>query len=152
MVRGRHNAGFTLIEVVLAAMLMMLIWAVFYSVTTATVARVNEEEEIIDAQQNVRLVMDRLSRELRQAKRVEAFGENWISFRDVNQRLIRYYLDGEGEIQRAVSGGGNNIVAYGIDRLHVFWDPERCSVYLTVYAQKHRFAARTTVNVRVENH
>lgn len=148
----RRSAGFTLIEVILATGLMVLIWAVFYNVATTTVARIKAGEERLDAEQNVRLVMDRMTRELRQAKTVETLGEKSISWRDVNQRLIRYYLDDEGEIQRAVSGEGNNIVAYGIDELSVSWGPHKKSVYIAVYALKHQIVARTTVNIRMENH
>lgn len=63
---------------------------------------VSQAEEL----QNVRVIMDRLSRELRQANEIAEISSNKIMFEDGHQtsrlQYIKYFIDGNNDIKRQV--------------------------------------------------
>lgn len=125
--------GLTLIEVLVTAVLLSLILGAAYFVVGSTMLNWKKGDEQVDVQQNLRLAMDRLTRELRTSVSIDPSmdlfigedenGRQCIIFKNIFRRqdnteyigYIKYYLDGS-EIKRATSADkaswqGNNPVA-----------------------------------------
>ncbi|NHM27803.1 prepilin-type N-terminal cleavage/methylation domain-containing protein [Desulfofundulus sp. TPOSR] len=109
--------GLTLIEVLVTAVLLSLILGAAYFVVDSTMLNWKKGDEQVDVQQNLRLAMDRLTRELRVSAGVDEINpQSYIIFKSPdNTKYIKYYLYG-GEIKRATSSNkiiweGNNPVA-----------------------------------------
>ncbi|MDQ0286526.1 prepilin-type N-terminal cleavage/methylation domain-containing protein [Desulfofundulus luciae] len=109
--------GLTLIEVLVTAVLLSLILGAAYFVVDSTMLNWKKGDEQVDVQQNLRLAMDRLTRELRVSAGVDEINpQSYIIFKSPdNAKYIKYYLYG-GEIKRATSSNkiiweGDNPVA-----------------------------------------
>ncbi len=109
--------GLTLIEVLVTAVLLSLILGSAYFIVDSTMLNWKKGDEQVDVQQNLRLAMDRLTRELRaSAGIVNISSQSHIIFMSPdNTKYIKYYLYGS-EIKRATSidkvyWKGNNPVA-----------------------------------------
>lgn len=167
----QEERAFTLVEVLLSSILLVLVLATAFQGLKLVNDYYAGAEARLDRQQNVRLALDRLSSEAREASRVtkpdylagETTSELWLFYAagrttsdgdPYNQ--VRYYLSG-GQLLRglrqaadplseAVSWQGNNVVAYGIDRLE-FTAPE--ADLLTIKVGSGAYQARTTVYLRV---
>jgi prepilin-type N-terminal cleavage/methylation domain-containing protein len=110
--------GLTLIEVLVTAVLLSLILGAAYFVVDSTMLNWKKGDEQVDVQQNLRLAMDRLTRELRTSYSMDPStdlfigkdenGRPCIVFKGLFRRqdkteyigYIKYYLDGS-EIKRA---------------------------------------------------
>ncbi|MCL6636007.1 MAG: prepilin-type N-terminal cleavage/methylation domain-containing protein [Peptococcaceae bacterium] len=120
--------GLTLIEVLVTAVLLSLILGAAYFVVDSTMLNWKKGDEQVDVQQNLRLAMDRLTRELRTSYSTDPNTDLFIG-KDENDRpcivfkglfrrpdnteyigYIKYYLDGS-EIKRATSS--NKIIWEG---------------------------------------
>lgn len=109
--------GLTLIEVLVTTVLLSLILGAAYFVLDSIMPNWKKGDEQIDVQQNLRLVMDRLTRELRASAGIEEIApQSHIIFKSPDSSLfVKYYLYGN-EIKRATSTNktywaGNNPVA-----------------------------------------
>ncbi|WP_445348981.1 PilW family protein [Desulforudis sp. DRI-14] len=137
--------GLTLIEVLVTAVLLSLILGTAYFVVDSSMLNWKKGDEQVDVQQNLRLAMDRLTRELRaSAGVVEIPPNSYIVFMSPdfmspdNKRYIKYYLSGN-EIKRATSNDnvywyGNNPVAGRIQAVsfqRVYGRPATVEVKLT---------------------
>lgn len=116
---GWAERGFTLAEVIIAVMIFGLVMAATYQIFWVTDTSWRRGEARIDAQQNLRIVMDRMSRELRQAKSFNIVEDPpdppVLEFINQDGGEISYSLDeADNEIQRYVNGTGGNIVGYNI--------------------------------------
>ena len=156
-----HQDGFTFVEVVVAAVLLVLLMAGLYQATAFGLSMWDKGEKQIDEQQNVRLAANHIARELRTAYSFD-IGTPGVSENPDNSIImvvpkknlapedspvIRYYFDGGNEIQRSVSGEGNNIVAYGIKRLK-FSSPEKNIVVVDIQGSGG-YRLKTKVFVRM---
>lgn|GEM_PF-1136872 len=111
------HRGLTLIEVLVTAVLLSLILGAAYFIVDSTMLNWKKGDEQVDVQQNLRLAMDRLTRELRVSAGLDEINpQSYIIFKSPdNAKYIKYYLYG-GEIKRATSSNkiiweGNNPVA-----------------------------------------
>lgn len=153
-----HQEGFTLVEVVVAAVLLALLMAGLYQATVFGLSMWDRGERQIDEQQNVRLAANHIARELRTAYSFDIGAEGVsqepsdslsmvIPGKNQTPENCRYYFDGGNEIQRRIRGGGNNIVAYGIKRLK-FSSPEENMVVIEVEG-RGGYSLKTQVLVRM---
>ncbi len=63
----RHQSGFTLVELLVVILIFGIFAGAVYSLYIAHMKTVISREEVLDVQQNVRIAMDRLTRDLRMA-------------------------------------------------------------------------------------
>jgi prepilin-type N-terminal cleavage/methylation domain-containing protein len=105
------SRGLTLIEVLVTAVLLSLILGAAYFVVDSAMLNWKKGDEQVDVQQNLRLAMDRLTRELRISAGVDTISpQSYIIFKEIikdrNNReyteYIKYYLYGN-EIKRSTS-------------------------------------------------
>jgi prepilin-type N-terminal cleavage/methylation domain-containing protein len=122
--------AFTLIEVVVSSVILALFMAGLYQVIALGSSLWERGQVKIDEQQNVRIALNHVVRELRTAhsfdigvKGPSDEPHNTIEMKIPNSkddfrthRSIRYYLKGEN-LLRDVGGAGHNIVAYGIQSI-----------------------------------
>ncbi len=109
--------GMTLIEVLMTTVLLSVLLGAAYFLVNSTMHSWKKSEAQIAVQQDLRLVMDRLTRELRASAGIdELSARSHIVFKNPdNTKYIKYFLDGR-EIKRAISSNkihwdGNNAAA-----------------------------------------
>lgn len=114
----RDDAGFTVVEVLVTAVILVLLLGAVYTVFESGLNIWFQSERKVDRQQNVRIAVDRLTREIRNGRRlVDTDGKTYIEFEDYLGRTIRYYHDSaEEKVWRYVKGtnGRGTVVAYQI--------------------------------------
>jgi type II secretory pathway pseudopilin PulG len=64
---SRRNGGFTLVEVIMVAFMLGLVMASVYSLYSTSQKAASMEDEVVDVQQNLRIAMDSMSRDIRHA-------------------------------------------------------------------------------------
>lgn len=64
---GRHEGGFTLIELMISAAVQGVVMAGLLGLLISTRDAYNRGSSVIDAQQNVRVALERISKEVREA-------------------------------------------------------------------------------------
>ncbi|MGQ9824077.1 MAG: hypothetical protein ACUVSK_03610 [Desulfotomaculales bacterium] len=70
-------------------------------------------EKGVDVQENLRLGLDRMSRELRTATVLRDAKANSVKFDTAYAKTVRYYYDPEkGQLMREVDGGSNPLASY----------------------------------------
>ena len=123
-----HQGGFTLTEMIIAITIFALIVVAVYSVYTLSHQAYREGERAAETIQNGRVVLERISREIRQAKEIvtelsddEAGATSTILFQDGHEistiHYINYFKEGTN-VKREV-------IAYyfsGDPATHVPWD------------------------------
>ena len=63
----------------------------------------------------MRIVLDRIVREVREAQELIETGDTYLAFEDYDGQEITYYFEAEqGQIRRNVDGSGHTIVGDGI--------------------------------------
>jgi prepilin-type N-terminal cleavage/methylation domain-containing protein len=118
--------GFTLTEMIVAITIFVLIVVAIFSVQTLTHRAYREGENIAEITQNGRVILERMVREIRQAKEIvteladeEANGTSTILFQDGNDlstiRYIHYFKENR-EVKRQV------IAYYFSPGTYVSWD------------------------------
>lgn len=68
---GRDDKGFTLVEVLVAMVIFSLLMTVAMAITMASRRSVTQTKQIDDANEEARLALNRIARELRQAKEID---------------------------------------------------------------------------------
>jgi len=126
---GKRNGGFTLIEVVVASTLLALLMTGLYQFISFGFFVWERGQAAIDEQQNLRLAVSQISREIRTAHSWDigtpgpsANPSDTLELKVPdspqlnNYRSITYYHNGTN-ILRDVNGAGHNVVAYDIKKL-----------------------------------
>lgn len=126
---AREEQGMTLLEVIVAVTILVLILGGAYSLLYASMKSWEVGEKQIDLQQNVRIAIDRIQSDLREATGIAAGSSNTDLYL-VNREgaVIWYYLHSDGNIRRAkkepgyLNFSGHNPIAYNIDSLFFVYD------------------------------
>ncbi|MCL6449092.1 MAG: prepilin-type N-terminal cleavage/methylation domain-containing protein [Armatimonadetes bacterium] len=108
------QSGFTLIELVVAVSLFTLVIGAALSLYQQGVLAWQRGEKGVDVQENLRLGLDRMSRELRTATALQAANGNLITFKTAydNNKTVSYYYDAaKGQLMRKVNGGSNPLAS-----------------------------------------
>ncbi len=150
----RDDSGFTLVELLVTAIILVFLFSVVFAVMQSGIRSWQRGEAQVDRQQNVRIMMDRLVREVRQAERLINVSEDGrsVKFKDYQGRNIRYAFDIDaGQIVRQVldENGvptGNNIVGYGITAVNYAVYQENTA--LSVSVTSGRYTADSYVFIR----
>lgn len=113
----RCRCGFTLVEVLVAAVLLSLVLGAAYFFASSVSLQWKKGDIENEVQQNLQLAMDRLSREIRYSRGAEVISGELIlqAPEGAGYRYMKYYLYGQ-ELKRAtsqdkVSWWGHNPVA-----------------------------------------
>ncbi|GAW94137.1 prepilin-type N-terminal cleavage/methylation domain-containing protein [Calderihabitans maritimus] len=114
----RDTRGFTLVEVILTSVIIGLLLGGVYTLLSGGMRSWQVSEGRIDVQQNVRIAVSRIVREIREARQVHEDSDAANLFLvDREGRIIWYYLHSSGDLRRAVKEygglnfGGHNPVA-----------------------------------------
>ncbi|MFA5271617.1 MAG: hypothetical protein WC412_04675 [Candidatus Omnitrophota bacterium] len=124
--------AFTLVEVLVSAAILVIILGSIVSVFLVFQRTFQEDMGLLDLQQEARMVMDGMIRELRQSADVNLTSTTDLSFKiprstGVTVNLydpstyyqIRYYFDADGhEIKREYPVGTTQIIASNIEQLN----------------------------------
>lgn len=158
--RNKQQLGFTLIEVVVASTILALLMGGFHQIMAVGFSTWEKGQKAIDSQQNVRLAVSQISREIRTAQCWDIgesgpsnFPNNIITLEipelgnPDNYRTISYYLS-KGQILRNVNGSGHNVVAYGIKSMEFACDPQQNNINITISCESG-FTIATKAFLRV---
>ncbi|MGD9015047.1 MAG: prepilin-type N-terminal cleavage/methylation domain-containing protein [Candidatus Omnitrophota bacterium] len=114
--------GFTLIEVLVVVAILSIVIAAIYVVLNIANVTYNLDLGILDLQQNARIAMDWMIKELRESAPGDVSigaGNDDITFDTPNESNIRYYLDtGQDQIIRKYPPGTERIIANDIGNLN----------------------------------
>ncbi len=92
--KRRGEAGFTLVELAVAASLAFVLTLCLTGVCRSALYTCKKSEDLIEVQDNLLIGMDRLVRELRCAKEIAApSGSTAIYFKDDSGTTVSYYLE-----------------------------------------------------------
>ena len=122
--------GFTLVEILVSAVILCLIIAGLFGVLNIGNATYNTERYLLDLQQKARYVMDRMIRELREGLRSSvniSAGNTRITFNTPDEPGMQYYrdisdIDGDGRVDQIFreypAGTRNKLVQEDIESLN----------------------------------
>ncbi|MDN5346867.1 MAG: hypothetical protein PWP65_431 [Clostridia bacterium] len=123
--------GFTLVEVVVAVLIFSLLVGAALALYHQAVLSWRREEARVDVQENLRIGLDRMSRELKTALRLVEAQEGRLGFiieakddaGNTVQKTVYYYRDSaRGQLMRKVDGGQNPLASYVTVLRLVYYD------------------------------
>lgn len=126
-----QNDGFTLVEVLAALLLYTVLIGSVFSLYLFGVNAYQTGAARLDLQQNVRLAVDFISRELRYANELEIVSAEEIRYRYPGEPA-RYTLKYKNSEIVHLRGNVENKVAYSIKTLSFDWDEEDKLLYFNI--------------------
>jgi prepilin-type N-terminal cleavage/methylation domain-containing protein len=117
---ARHQSGFTLVEVLIASTISLIlaaILAVFFLFSLRSFAAMTN---YADMNQKSELALDKMSKDIRQARSLTAFSTNSLTFLDVNNNSLQYTFDSTNGTLVRISGGVTTTYLTNCDSLQ-FW-------------------------------
>jgi prepilin-type N-terminal cleavage/methylation domain-containing protein len=117
---GHKRSGFTLIEVLITSAITLLVGAaiaILYLYSSRTFLTL---DNYTDMCQRSQLALDKMSKDIRQAKQVTAFTTNSISFQDINGNPLQFTYDSTAKTLVRLSGGKSTTYLNNCDSLE-FW-------------------------------
>jgi len=111
------NAGFTLLEVMVASAIALVVLLVVVSLSWYSGRSFVAVANYVDLDQASQLALDKMSREIRQAHRVTDFSPTSISLLDVDNNPLNFFYDPGARTLGRVSGGQTNVMLTGCDFL-----------------------------------
>ncbi len=130
-----NNRGYTLLEMMVTTFIVLMI---FFSISTLLLSGVKswrEGENRVDVRQNVRIAMDRVAREVRQAAYLttvigytnktsptyQPYYQKNLVFKDQNGQTVKYYLSNK-QLIRGV-GSATYEIAVNIQEINFYYEP-----------------------------
>ncbi|OIQ58217.1 hypothetical protein MOTE_21490 [Moorella thermoacetica] len=126
---AREQRGFTLVEVVVAMALFALLASAVLTIYLQTIFSWRQQEQAVDVQDNLRVAMDRMGREVRQAKSIKVYTHRIYTYENppilvlnegIQNEEIRYYHAGSNLYR--VWQGVSNPLACRINNLVFNYD------------------------------
>lgn len=161
---GQDQRGFTLLELVVTFFILILFINTGYALLESGIELWSRGEEQIDVQQNVRIGMEKMLKDIYLAVRLEPridwyninLSDKELILRNREGRLVAYYLDeSKGELFR-FANGGRNPVAYGIKSIKFLynrlpWDSSNLVTIELVGAEKNgrEFKLKSSAKIRL---
>jgi len=118
--RQKCRLAFTLIEVLLASAISLVlagILAIFFSFSLRSFAAMTN---YTDMNQRSQLALDKMSKDIRQARSLTAYSTNSLTFLDANNQALRYTFNASNGTLVRVSGGVSTTYLTNCDSLN-FW-------------------------------
>lgn len=142
------SEGFTLIEMILIIVLTGILAGIFvnfFSLGTDTFNLVEKNQEI---NQNVRLVLERMGRQIRQAGSLTLTSTTDITFAydvddDGADETVRYFLSGD-EMHSTIDGSTDTLILEHVSSLSFSGDSRRIVVFLTVTTDGQSLSIETS--------
>lgn len=104
---ARGTGGFTLVEVMVAGILLALVAGAVLGLYTTAIYTWQVRTQTHDTREHLRVGMDRFTRELRQATQLTRATESLIEFKSSDGRTIEYkYEPSTNQLNRRVVGSG----------------------------------------------
>ena len=98
-----NRRGFTLIEIMITVVIVTIIFSSIFNIYIRGVLFWHQSQAKNEVSESLRIAMDRLSRELRQASRIYAVTNNNLKFYDSNNCLITYSIYNTNQLNRKIS-------------------------------------------------
>lgn len=156
--KHRSQRGFTLIETVVSLLILGLLTTAILGLYQYSVVTWREEERTIEVQDNLRTGLDRMTRELREAKGLHAESNGEIlKFYNSSGEVITYFLEGTN-LYRKKGSDVKQPVAGHITELDFTYRPEgvditgRSLVEIVIKGEMDgtgEITLKTTVRIRV---
>lgn len=106
-------AGFTLVEVVVAVTILLIALSVALALYVQGTLMYKRQEIGVEVQENARIALDRLVRELRTAREINEVRATSITFTLDDGSQVRYYHDtSRQQLMRQKGGGVNPLASY----------------------------------------
>lgn len=145
------DQGFTLIEILVATLVTSLLLCGVLTVYQQGIVFWRTEGASLEVQDNLRIGLDRMTREVRSASRIRSCKSNEIVIEDASGKHVKYYFDPAGNQLLRMSNWVSNAVVNQIDLMIITREPESGVVTLRLEGG-HRtgepVALETTVWVR----
>lgn len=91
----KNERGYTLVETVIAVSLACVVLTALYNTCLAGAAFYKKNDHRLEVQDNLTISMDRITRELRQARELYFTStDRRLCFKDTSGNIISYYLEG----------------------------------------------------------
>ena len=114
---NRGRAAFTLLEVIIASGLMVLVLFVVMILSMFSSRSFVAIANYVEMDQRSQLALDKMSREVRQARRVTGFAENKLTFEDNDRIPVSFVFDADKKSLVRVKSGETNVFLTGCDSL-----------------------------------
>jgi len=106
-------AGFTLVEVVVAVTILFIVLSAALALYVQGTLMYKREESGVEIQENARIALDRLVRELRSAREIDEVKATSITFTLDDGSKVRYYHDiSRQQLMREKNGGVNPVASF----------------------------------------
>jgi prepilin-type N-terminal cleavage/methylation domain-containing protein len=141
--KSRERSGFTLVEVLITSAIALVVAAaisLLYMFSSRAFLTLNNYTDMCERSQ---LALDKMSKDIRQAKQVTDFTTNGITFQDVNGNPLQYTYDPTAKTLSRLSGGKTTTYLTSCDALQ-FWIylPSPTSNSFTCYSPAYVTNAR----------
>jgi len=113
----KQNAGFTLVEVMVASTLALLVVAAIGSLSWYSSRSFAAIANYVDLDQASQLALDKMSQEVRQACQLVNYSPTSLSLLDVDKNPLQFIYDPEARTLVRVSNGETNRLLTGCDFL-----------------------------------
>lgn len=130
MIITRGSGGFTLVEVMVAGMLLVLVAGAVLGLYTTAIYTWQVQTKTHDTREHLRVGMDRLTRELREATQLTKATESLIEFKSPNGKTVEYKFDAQKKQlnRRVLSSGASKPVSSFITGVSFVYGPENVAV------------------------
>src|SRR5438309_1494939 len=116
-IKQRSNGAFTLIEVMVASALGILALTAVGTFSWYSSRSFVSIANYVSLDQNSQLALDKMSKEVRQARRLTDYSPTSLTLLDVDSNPLQFIYDPDAHTLARVSGGQTNILLTGCDFL-----------------------------------
>ena len=128
-----NRRGFTLIETMLTVTIVTIIFSSIFNVYIRGILFWHQSQAKNEVSESLRIAMDRLSRELRQANNLVAITDNNLQFKDSYDHLITYFIYNKNQLNRKISPNLNSApIVNNIIKLNAIYNPKTHLVTVTI--------------------
>ena len=128
-----NRSGFTLIETMLTVTIVTIIFSSIFNIYIRGILFWHQSQAKNEVSESLRIAMDRLSRELRQANNLVAITDNNLQFKDSYDHLITYFIYNKNQLNRKISPNLNSApIVNNIIKLNAIYNQETHLVTVTI--------------------
>jgi prepilin-type N-terminal cleavage/methylation domain-containing protein len=114
------QSGFTLVEVLITMALSLMLSAILAIFFFFSLRSFAEMTNYADMNQRSQLALDKMAKDIRQARSLTAYNVHSLTFVDVNNNTLQYKFDPSKGTLARISGGVSTTFLTNCDSLH-FW-------------------------------
>lgn len=140
----RRRAGFTIPEVLIASTLALVIGIAIAAFTVFSTRTFVAMGNYTDMNEQSRLALDKMSKDIRQARELTSYSPTNLNFLDVNTNSLQFVYNGTARELQRISGGQTTVLLTNCDSLQ-FWAYQHTLISNTFLC----YNAATTNSARV---